>query len=310
MDRNKVFLTVTLIIVLIICAISFFAVKKSSKEFQEILKQNNAEPLYNKAELLLKTEGKDKAAAAVLSAIINGYPESEYAEKAIKKLINIYIKQHDYEKAEYYYTYLLENFPETNGTDKMRDDISDINIKILVSPKIGEDSIEYVVQSGDTLFAIARRFNTTVALLKKINKIQNDIIRTGQNLKVVVSKFSVLVDKSDNVLSLREDGKLFKTYKVSTGKDNSTPIGTFKIEEKMIKPIWYKVGAVVSPDSEEYELGERWLGLSVEGYGIHGTSDENTIGSQITQGCVRMYNNDIVELFDIIPSGTEVKIVD
>ena len=52
------------------------------------------------------------------------------------------------------------------------------------------------------------------------------------------------------------------------------------------------------------------MGLTIPGYGIHGTNDESTIGSQITMGCVRMKNNDVVELFDIVKPGTEVEIVD
>ena len=47
-----------------------------------------------------------------------------------------------------------------------------------------------------------------------------------------------------------------------------------------------------------------------DGYGIHGTTDPVSIGTQATQGCVRMLNNEVEELFDILPEGTEVVIVD
>jgi lipoprotein-anchoring transpeptidase ErfK/SrfK len=67
---------------------------------------------------------------------------------------------------------------------------------------------------------------------------------------------------------------------------------------------------MVMPDSEEYELGARWIPISLKGYGIHGTNDESSIGGQTTAGCVRMYNNDVIELYDIIPVGTEVEIID
>ena len=309
MEKRKIILISVLAVVLVISAVSFFIVKSAPREFQEILDTDKAEPLYKRARTFLKTGEKDKA-AATLFVIINKYPDSKYAEKAIRELIDIHIKKDDHDKAAYYYRRLLESFPDIKDSEKIMASIEDINTKLLMSPEIREDSIEYVVQSGDTLSAIARRFNTTVELLKKINSIPNDIIRPGQKLKVVISRFSIFVDKSDNILILNKDGELFKEYVVSTGKDNSTPVGTFKIEEKMVKPVWYKVGAVVSPDSKEYELGERWMGISAEGYGIHGTSDESTLGSQVTQGCVRMYNKDVVELFDIVPSGTEVKITD
>jgi len=76
------------------------------------------------------------------------------------------------------------------------------------------------------------------------------------------------------------------------------------------KPLWYRVGAVVPADSQDYELGTRWLGLSIDGYGIHGTKDPSSIGKQATLGCVRMINGDVEELFAIVPSGTEVVVVD
>ena len=101
-----------------------------------------------------------------------------------------------------------------------------------------------------------------------------------------------------------------KTYVVATGVSNSTPAGTFKIVNKLANPTWFKVGAVVPPGSDENILGSRWLGLNLSGYGIHGTIEPETLGQQITQGCVRMANSDVEELYTIIPLGTEVTIVD
>ena len=57
-------------------------------------------------------------------------------------------------------------------------------------------------------------------------------------------------------------------------------------------------------------LGSRWLGFNMPGYGIHGTIEPETIGKQVTAGCVRMRNSDVEELYDILPLGTEVSIVD
>ena len=97
---------------------------------------------------------------------------------------------------------------------------------------------------------------------------------------------------------------------MATGKDNSTPIGTFKIVTKIPNPVWYKQGAVVPPDSPENILGTRWMGIDKQGYGIHGSVDPNAIGKQVTAGCVRMNNGDVEELFALVPIGTEVTIVD
>ena len=184
-------------------------------------------------------------------------------------------------------------------------------MKKLLSSGPKQKNAEYVVKPGDFLYAIARKFNTTVALIKKMNGLESDTIHPGQKLKISVAKFSILVDKSENTLVLKRDGEVFKTYSVATGKDNSTPVGVVTIVDKMVKPVWTKPGVrLVMPDSEEYELGERWLSVSMKGYGIHGTNDEASIGKQLTAGCVRMRNEDVIELYDLVSIGTEVEIVD
>jgi lipoprotein-anchoring transpeptidase ErfK/SrfK len=84
----------------------------------------------------------------------------------------------------------------------------------------------------------------------------------------------------------------------SVGKPSTpTPKGTFKIVERAINP-----GG---------PFGARWLGLSAPGgdYGIHGTNNPSSIGKAVSNGCVRMYNKDVIELAKIVPIGTVVKIV-
>jgi lipoprotein-anchoring transpeptidase ErfK/SrfK len=308
MDR-RVLLILAVCFVVIITGISFLVLKLTPETKGSVERLDRSELVFNRAKELL-ISGENNRAINVFLIAVNQYPRSIYAEKSLRKLAAIYLENGDYSKAGYYYKRLLKAFPAAKDVAEIRSNIEDLNMKMLLSPAITEDSVEYVVQPGDTLFVIAKRSGTTVALIKKINDLKSDVIRPGQKLKINVSRFSILVDKSENILTLKKDEEPFKTYIISTGKDNSTPVGIFKIEEKMVKPVWYKIGAVVSPDSKEYELGERWMGISVEGYGIHGTSDERTIGKQITRGCVRMYNDDVVELYDIVPSGTEVEIVD
>lgn len=57
-------------------------------------------------------------------------------------------------------------------------------------------------------------------------------------------------------------------------------------------------------------LGSRWMGISHPGYGIHGTTEPGSIGKNVTAGCVRLKNEDVEELYSIVPEGTEVVIVD
>jgi len=52
------------------------------------------------------------------------------------------------------------------------------------------------------------------------------------------------------------------------------------------------------------------MGIDFPGYGLHGTTDPKSLGKQVTQGCVRLSNSDVEELYTIVPIGTEVVIVD
>jgi lipoprotein-anchoring transpeptidase ErfK/SrfK len=122
---------------------------------------------------------------------------------------------------------------------------------------------------------------------------------------------SILVDKSENVLLLKDDGQVVKRYVVSTGKDNSTPAGKYKIINKLEDPTWYKPGGgVYKAGDKKNEIGTRWMGLSKKGYGIHGTIEPQRLGEQVSHGCVRMKNEEIEELFKLVPTGTPVTIKD
>ena len=188
----------------------------------------------------------------------------------------------------------------------------DLNIKILFSAEDDEFSIIYTVKPGDTLSKIAKKYNTTVELIKKSNSLKSDVIKPGQKLKVCNTKFNILVDKSQYLLMLKAGDKIIKTYKVSIGKNNSTPIGEFKIVNRIKNPQWFdsERGRVVPAGSPDNVLGKYWLGLNKPKYGIHGTNDPASIGKPITKGCIRMRNEDIEELFIILPRGTQVKIIE
>lgn len=136
------------------------------------------------------------------------------------------------------------------------------------------------------------------------------MIRLGQKLRIWTAPFNIYIDKSQNILILKKGDEAVKVYSVSTGENNSTPIGTFKITDKLPDPVWFNRGVVVPPESPNNVLGSRWLGFDIPGYGIHGTTEPDAIGQQVTAGCVRMRNPEVEELYDMIISGTEVVIVD
>ena len=220
-------------------------------------------------------------------------------------------KRSDFTGLKSVYQKLINDFSGNKDVGAWQKKLDETNIRIILSSQaVPGLSQEYIIQPLDNLTKISKQFNTTVDLIKKINNLASDKINPGKKLKIWTGKFSVLADKSQNILMLKCNDEIIKTYNVSTGLNNSTPVGTFKITTKLVNPVWYKSGAVVPPDSPENILGTRWMGFDLEGYGIHGTTSPESIGTQATAGCVRMLNNEVEELYTFLPQGTEVTIVD
>jgi LysM repeat protein len=213
-------------------------------------------------------------------------------------------------EAKLLYQKLVNDFPESSEVMAWQKKAEEINIKLLFSSALTPKSIMYEIRPGDTLNKIAREFKTTTELIMKSNNINDSLIVPGRKIKIWTAPFTILVDKSQNILLLKSDEEVFKTYIVSTGKNNSSPVGTFKIVNKLPNPTWFRAGAVVPAQSPENVLGTRWMGFDLAGFGIHGTTEPKELGKQVTAGCVRLSNSDVEELYSIIPVGTEVTIMD
>jgi lipoprotein-anchoring transpeptidase ErfK/SrfK len=266
-----------ILVISIACALSIIALV--------ILRQNKGAPLLPKA--------GDQASSAELVIMAK---DAEIKGNLLEAL-QLYQK-------------LVSEFSGSRDVINWQKKAEDLNIKILFSPLITNKSILYEVKPGDTLTKIAKEFNTTIELIMKSNNLSSDKIVPGRKIKVWTAAFNIFVDKSQNTLILKSQDEFFKTYTVSTGANNSTPVGHFKIVNKLVDPPWFKAGAVVAPNSPENILGSRWLGLDVSGYGIHGTTEPQSLGRQVTQGCVRMANTEVEELYSIVAVGTEVVVVD
>ncbi len=180
-------------------------------------------------------------------------------------------------------------------------------LETITSNKASSQTVSYEVQMGDTLGKLAQNYGTTIGLIKERNNLKNDVIQIGQQLSIWAGKFNIFVSKSKNILELKDNNVIVKTYTVSTGKDTSvTPVGEFTIVDKLIDPVWFNKGVTVPAGSPANALGTRWLGFNLPSYGIHGTIEPKTIGSHETAGCVRMRNEDVEELYSIVPTGTKV----
>ncbi len=122
----------------------------------------------------------------------------------------------------------------------------------------------------------------------------------------------IVISLRERKLALLEDGRVVKVYRIAVGTPGTpSPVGKFKILNRVKEPTWYggsiSPGLVVPPGPQN-PLGTRWLGLSLRGYGIHGTNAPNSIGKRASHGCIRMRKADIEELFELVRAGDAVEL--
>jgi lipoprotein-anchoring transpeptidase ErfK/SrfK len=123
------------------------------------------------------------------------------------------------------------------------------------------------------------------------------------------AKRVIVVSLEDRKLALVEDGKVTKIYPVAVGKASTpSPVGTFTIERRIANPVYHHDGKTVQPGPGN-PVGTRWMGLSVRGYGIHGTNAPKSIGKAASHGCIRMGKADLEELFALVEVGDTVELI-
>jgi len=118
----------------------------------------------------------------------------------------------------------------------------------------------------------------------------------------------IVVSLQDRKLALLEGHRVLKIWATAVGAMSTpSPSGTYAIVNRLSRPTYYHPGKVVPPGPSN-PLGTRWLGLSLKGFGIHGTNAPSSIGRKASHGCIRMRNRDIEELFELVQVGSVVEL--
>ena len=166
----------------------------------------------------------------------------------------------------------------------------------------------YEIQSGDFLQRVAPKYGLNWEYLAALNRVDPRRVRAGQKLKVIKGPFSAFVDLSDFELTVHCHGFFVKRYSIGTGRNSSTPVGKFAVLERITSPQYTDPnGRVIEGGQPTNPLGTHWIDLG-DSYGIHGTIEPNSIGKAESAGCVRMRNEDVVEVYNFLVKGSEVVI--
>ncbi|MCH2160553.1 MAG: L,D-transpeptidase family protein, partial [Phycisphaerales bacterium] len=183
----------------------------------------------------------------------------------------------------------------------------------------------YTVKSGDALERIVRKegIEADWMFLSRINKLRNaNAIHPGQTLKVPVGTFHAIVDKDEYRMDLYQDNGtdrvLVTAFNVGLGEFDGTPVGLFKVRpaSKLVNPVWIDPRTHKEYDANDpaNPIGEHWIGIrgeeahnrDLDGFGIHGTIEPNSIGQQQSMGCIRMLPEDVALIYEVLtePNST------
>jgi len=200
-----------------------------------------------------------------------------------------------------------------------------------LSHQVTGGDTEYTIQRGDSLTAIGARFGVAPRLLALQNAIPYDaVIHPGQRLAVhnphivpAALDDGILINLPQRMLFHFSQGTLRAAYPVGLGKPSwPTPRGEFRIVSRVKNKTWLvpksiqeemrREGRVVLkkvPPGPDNPLGAHWLGMSLWGYGIHGTIAPASIYQFRSHGCIRLHPDDIAELFDQVRVGTQGRLI-
>lgn len=119
----------------------------------------------------------------------------------------------------------------------------------------------------------------------------------------------IVVNLPSRTLELYKNNTIIKEYPITIGKPSTpTPVGYFSIIDKEINPCWYPPGKnYVVPSGPSNPLGYRWMGIGSM-YGIHGTNTPWGIGYAVSNGCIRLQEENVEELYELIECDTPVTI--
>ena len=188
-------------------------------------------------------------------------------------------------------------------------------------------SQSYVVKKGDSLGRIASREKLGVdwRFIQRINRMASEkALRADMRLKLAHGPFDGEVVKADYRFNVYAgsgtERVMVASFPCGVGTNDSTPVGTFKVRtnSKLIDPEWRnpRTGEYFKSNDPKNPIGERWVGLQgttpdtakFTGYGIHGTVEPQSIGKQMSMGCVRLGDAEVQVVYELIGESSTVVI--
>ena len=130
----------------------------------------------------------------------------------------------------------------------------------------------------------------------------------------VVAKLHLVIRLSDRRVYVYDRDKVTTSFPIAIGRSGwETPTGKFQVMDKITNPAWeHPFTGEIAPPGVDNPLGSRWIGFWTDGtnyIGFHGTPNPESVGTPASHGCIRMYDKDVISLFELVRVGTPVEVV-
>ncbi len=164
-----------------------------------------------------------------------------------------------------------------------------------------------------------RRLALVLALAAGVVAAGKAVAREVVGFDAAVPPGTIVIRTGERALYLVGQGGSALRYPVAVGKPGKQWFGWSQVDGKYVEPAWSppaevkrdnpRLPNVIAGGSPSNPMGPRALTLTGGEYAIHGTNRPGSVGTYASYGCIRMYNGDIVDLFERVRVGTRVVVV-
>ncbi|MEM1108666.1 MAG: L,D-transpeptidase family protein [Planctomycetota bacterium] len=217
----------------------------------------------------------------------------------------------------------------TDDADAVRRRLNEVNRDLLWTRNItqGDTIAKAYKNDGSFLSQIGVRFRVPYQLLETINNMDARNLRADQVVKVIQGPLHARVSKTRfvmDVYAVDAEGLPVYVQSFPVGLGENTPLGNWEVIKgsKVVNPSWRDElnGEFFTSDNPENPIGEYWIAIEglddanrdKRGFGIHGTIEPDSIGKEESRGCIRLLDDDIAMVFNMLTDhsqGSTVQIV-
>jgi len=188
------------------------------------------------------------------------------------------------------------------------------------------------VRENETLVDIAREHNVGFEEIRIANpnvsiwapRPGTEVLIPARHILPDAPREGIVINLSEMRLYYYSSPEVVETYPISVGREEfATPVGVTRTTVKVRDPSWTPPRSMreeaaarggpppeVVPPGPDNPLGRHAILLDLPSYLIHGTNQPDGVGMRVSRGCIRMFPEDIESLFDRVPAGTRVNIID